>query len=67
MDGSPTMIITPAAYAPRFTLTSPSVLKDADDRDVEIPFPKKPLQALVNVLRRRERTPYDIEAFVHRT
>ena len=41
--------------------------KDPDDRrTLEIPFPVKPLQVLMNVLRERGRTPFQIEAFLQR-
>lgn len=41
--------------------------KDPDDPNtLEIQFPEKPLQALMNVLRERERTHYEIEAFIQK-
>jgi hypothetical protein len=43
------------------------VAKDPDDRGTkELPFPESPLQALMNVLRRRDRTPYEIESFIEK-
>ncbi len=43
------------------------VAKDPDDPGtMELPFPENPVQALMNVLSRRERTPYEIEAFVQK-
>jgi hypothetical protein len=43
------------------------VAKDPDDPDTfEIPFPERPLQALMNVMRERDRTPYEIEAFIQK-
>ncbi len=41
--------------------------KDPDDLDtLEIPFLEKPLQALMNVMRERKRTQYEIEAFIQK-
>ena len=41
--------------------------KDPDDLNtLEIHFPEKPLQALMNVLRERERTHCEIEAFIQK-
>jgi hypothetical protein len=43
------------------------VAKDPEDPGTfEIHFPESPLQALMNVLRRRERTSYEIEAFIQK-
>jgi hypothetical protein len=43
------------------------VAKDPDDLDtLEIPFLEKPLQALMNVMRERKRTQYEIEAFIQK-
>ena len=44
-----------------------SALKDElDDLTMELPFPENPLQALMNVLRRRERTAWEISAFLQK-
>ncbi len=41
--------------------------KDPDDPGTkELPFPERPLQALMNVMRERDRTPYEIEAFIQK-
>ena len=41
--------------------------KDPDDcGTLEIPFPQKPLQALLNFLRRNEFTRYELEAFLQK-
>jgi hypothetical protein len=43
------------------------VAKDPDDPGTkELPFPERPLQALMNVMRERDRTPYEIEAFIQK-